>query len=111
MGPGIAVCQFSALILEEPSKIGDIIRFTWLHHSLPYSSSILRLPRIFAPGYPHPVTQRGVRSLSIFRWDEDRACMIRGVVKLLTKTEDQDRPPTLQISRINTVGCFRSSPV
>jgi len=88
MGPGIAVCQFSALILEEPSKIGGIIRFTWLHHSLPYSSSILRLPRIFTPGYPHPVTQRGVRSLSIFRCDEDRACMIRDVVLTLIESEE-----------------------
>ena len=31
-----------------------------------------RLARIVAPGYPHHVTQRGVRSLPIFRKDEDR---------------------------------------
>jgi putative transposase len=31
-----------------------------------------RLARVVAPGYPHHVTQRGVRSLSIFRNDADR---------------------------------------
>jgi putative transposase len=31
-----------------------------------------RLARVIAPGYPHHVTQRGVRSLPIFRNDEDR---------------------------------------
>jgi len=31
-----------------------------------------RLARVIAPGYPHHVTQRGDRSLSIFRNDEDR---------------------------------------
>ena len=29
------------------------------------------LARAIAPGYPHCVTQRGVRSLPIFRNDED----------------------------------------
>ncbi len=31
-----------------------------------------RMARIVVPGYPHHVTQRGVRSLPIFRDDEDR---------------------------------------
>lgn len=34
--------------------------------------------------------------------------MIRDVVKLVTKTEEHDRP-TFQISWIKAVGCFRSS--
>jgi putative transposase len=31
-----------------------------------------RLPRIVAPGYPHHVTQRGVRSMKVFQDDDDR---------------------------------------
>ncbi|MCX7634397.1 MAG: transposase [Syntrophales bacterium] len=31
-----------------------------------------RLPRVVAPGYPHHVTQRGVRSLAVFHGDRDR---------------------------------------
>ncbi len=31
-----------------------------------------RLPRIVVPGYPHHVTQRGVRSLDVFHCDGDR---------------------------------------
>ena len=31
-----------------------------------------RLSRIVVPGYPHHVTQRGVRSLTVFNNDEDR---------------------------------------
>ncbi len=31
-----------------------------------------RLPRIVVPGYPHHVTQRGVRSLEVFHCDGDR---------------------------------------
>ena len=31
-----------------------------------------RIARIVVPEYPHHVTQRGVRSLPIFRDDEDR---------------------------------------
>lgn len=36
-----------------------------------------RMPRAVIPGYPHHVTQRGVRSLPIFRNDEDRQYYIR----------------------------------
>jgi len=31
-----------------------------------------RIPRVIANGYPHHITQRGVRSLDIFHSDEDR---------------------------------------
>jgi putative transposase len=31
-----------------------------------------RLARLVVPGYPHHVTQRGVRSIDIFSDDEDR---------------------------------------
>lgn len=31
-----------------------------------------RIPRVVAPGYPHHVTQRGVRSIPIFQTDRDR---------------------------------------
>jgi putative transposase len=31
-----------------------------------------RISRIVAPGYPHHLTQRGVRSMSIFDTDDDR---------------------------------------
>jgi hypothetical protein len=39
---------------------------------VPYTFAMARLARVIAPGYPHHVTQRGVRSLPIFRNDEDR---------------------------------------
>jgi len=31
-----------------------------------------RLPRLVLPGYPHHITQRGVRSLDVFSDDSDR---------------------------------------
>jgi putative transposase len=31
-----------------------------------------RLSRIVVPGYPHHVTQRGVRSMDVFHWELDR---------------------------------------
>jgi len=31
-----------------------------------------RISRIVVPGYPHQVTQRGVRSMDVFDSDEDR---------------------------------------
>ena len=31
-----------------------------------------RLPRLVVPGYPHHLTQRGVRSMAVFTSDEDR---------------------------------------
>lgn len=31
-----------------------------------------RLPRLVVPGYPHHITQRGVRSMDIFADDSDR---------------------------------------
>ena len=37
-----------------------------------YSGSMARLARAVVPGYPHHVTQRGVRSLDVFRDDDDR---------------------------------------
>jgi hypothetical protein len=33
---------------------------------------MVRISRVVAPGYPHHVTQRGVRSISIFSTDQDR---------------------------------------
>ena len=36
-----------------------------------------RLSRIVVPGYPHHVTQRGVRSMDIFDSDEDRRAYLR----------------------------------
>ncbi len=31
-----------------------------------------RISRIVVPGYPHHITQRGVRSMDVFHSDEDR---------------------------------------
>ena len=31
-----------------------------------------RLPRLVVPGYPHHLTQRGVRSMAVFASDDDR---------------------------------------
>ena len=36
-----------------------------------------RISRIVVPGYPHHVTQRGVRSMAVFRGDEDRLEYLR----------------------------------
>lgn len=36
-----------------------------------------RLPRLVVPGYPHHITQRGVRSIDIFDGDEDRQSYLR----------------------------------
>jgi putative transposase len=33
---------------------------------------VARISRVVVPGYPHHITQRGVRSMAIFRTDEDR---------------------------------------
>jgi putative transposase len=38
-----------------------------------------RMSRVVAIGYPHHITQRGVRSLDIFRSDEDRGDYLRFV--------------------------------
>ena len=38
-----------------------------------------RISRIIAAGYPHHVTQRGVRSMAIFQNDEDRRCYLQYV--------------------------------
>lgn len=35
-----------------------------------------RISRIVVPGYPHHVTQRGVRSMDVFDSDEDRYAYI-----------------------------------
>ncbi len=36
-----------------------------------------RIARVVVPGLPHPVTQRGVRSLPVFFGDEDRFLSLR----------------------------------
>jgi putative transposase len=36
-----------------------------------------RLARVVVPGYPHHITQRGVRSMAIFRSDQDRIAYLR----------------------------------
>jgi len=38
-----------------------------------------RLSRIIAVGYPHHLTQRGVRSMAIFQSDADRRCYLQYV--------------------------------
>ena len=38
-----------------------------------------RLSRIIAVGYPHHLTQRGVRSMAIFQSDADRRCYLQNV--------------------------------
>ena len=38
-----------------------------------------RLSRIIAVGYPHHLTQRGVRSMAIFQSDADRRCYLKYV--------------------------------
>jgi len=35
-------------------------------------TAMARMARVVVPGYPHHVTQRGVRSIAIFRDDDDR---------------------------------------
>ena len=37
-----------------------------------YEVVMARLPRLVVPGYPHHLTQRGVRSLDVFTSDNDR---------------------------------------
>jgi putative transposase len=39
---------------------------------LDYVSRMARISRVVASGYPHHVTQRGVRSIPIFQADSDR---------------------------------------
>jgi len=56
-----------------PIYSGDIsLIFLDIPRFVPYTLLMARLARVIAPGYPHHVTQRGVRSLSIFRNNEDR---------------------------------------
>ena len=38
-----------------------------------------RIPRIVAGGYPHHVTQRGVRSMDIFHSDDERRSYLQAV--------------------------------
>ena len=38
---------------------------------------MVRISRIVVPGYPHHVTQHGVRSMAVFRGDEDRLEYLR----------------------------------
>lgn len=40
-----------------------------------------RLARLVVPGYPHHITQRGVRSMDIFADDQDRQCYLRFMVE------------------------------
>jgi putative transposase len=40
-----------------------------------------RLARVIAPGYPHHITQRGVRSLPIFRNDADRKMYLEFIAR------------------------------
>lgn len=44
-----------------------------------------RMPRAVIPGYPHHVTQRGVRSLPIFRDDNDRQFYLRYLKEQATR--------------------------
>lgn len=54
-------------------KYGDIILISFdFFASSFYYSFMARLPRIIAPGYPHHVTPRGVRSMTVFQDDDDR---------------------------------------
>lgn len=36
-----------------------------------------RMSRLVVPGYPHHITQRGVRSIDIFSSDDDRVCYLK----------------------------------
>ena len=40
-----------------------------------------RISRLVVPKYPHPITQRGVRSMAIFQTDEDRRAYLQFLAK------------------------------
>ncbi len=67
-----------AKIFEYGGYSGDIIQY-----SLPSLSdrikfyAMARISRLVVPGYPHHITQRGVRSMDIFNCDEDRHAYIK----------------------------------
>ncbi len=42
---------------------------------------MVRIPRLVVPDYPHHVTQRGVRSMDIFRSDEERRAYLHFVAQ------------------------------
>src|SRR3990170_8332210 len=44
-----------------------------------------RISRVVAPGYPHHITQRGVRSMTVFRSDEDRNAYLRFIREETTR--------------------------
>ena len=53
-------------------NLGTYHRFLDISRLVPSILAMARLARVIAPGYPHNLTQRGVRSLPIFRNDEDQ---------------------------------------
>jgi len=42
-----------------------------------YATGMARMARVVLPGFPHHVTQRGVRSMDVFFCDGDRAEYLR----------------------------------
>ena len=45
--------------------------------SLIYLPAMARIARLVVPGYPHHITQRGVRSMAVFRSDDDWLSYLR----------------------------------
>lgn len=58
-----------------------------------------RISRIVAIGYPHHITQRGVRSLDIFHSQEDRHHYLQ-----FKNQKNQERFPYFQNKMTNNVG-------
>jgi len=46
---------------------------------------VARISRVVAPGYPHHVTQRGVRSIAIFNSDQDRKAYLEILAEQLDR--------------------------
>ncbi len=44
-----------------------------------------RISRIIIPGYPHHITQRGVRSMDVFANDSDRVVYLKSLAEEASK--------------------------
>ena len=63
-----------------------------------------RVARIVVPGFPHPITQRGNRTMDVFETDEDRLAYLR--------PQRRDRHPknsTVVVAMIMAWSCFLGS--
>ena len=55
-----------------------------------------RIARVVLPGYPHHVTQRGVRSLDMFGGDTDFLAEVERLTKRVLRPHRPGRPPIPQ---------------